>query len=403
MRVGYFVYKSDGLQDYNGVTDRVGLGYDELLKVTSINTGNLAFKYGARKLFSDEVVYLTYSSDPDWVKDNVDILVLPEANLVNPQIDYGHQANFVRRVDKPVLLCGVGSQAKIDMTPKEFPIIPAGTVKFLQEVSLRTPSILVRGDFTRDVLATYGIDNATPLGCPSYMINSNPKLWAEIVANGSKDVVLDRLSVTEGIYGAPARSPILDRVERFLFEFVRYRDADYVGQMQSAVLQWGLGFDRRVNRTQLGHLNSYIANMSVRDFESLLKNRSQAFARIDEWIAYMGKRSGVVGSRIHGNMMGIQAGIPSLPVVHDLRVKELTDTMAIPAASLDDIADLSRLEDLKNVFQAVVFESDVNSLDRRREEIAMSYLDVVEEIGLTASSHLKSLAGTELDDHGART
>lgn len=401
MRVGYFVYDATGLQDYNGVTDRVGLSYDELIQVTSINTGNLAFKYGARKLFDDEVVYLTYSSDPEWVRENVDVLVLPEANLVNPQIDYGQQAHFVRKVDKPVLLCGVGSQAKMDMTPSEFPDIPSGTVTFLQEVAARTPAILVRGEFTKEVLARYGIDNVVALGCPSYLINADPSLWATIVEKGSRDSVLDRLAITEGIYGKTARTPIHDNVEKLLFEYVRYRGADYVGQMQPAVLQWGLGFDERVNRQQLAHLNSYIAGMDVKEFETLLRSRSQAFSRVDEWIAYMAKRSGVVGSRIHGNMMGIQASVPAMPVVHDLRVKELTETMAIPSATLEQMNGVRRLEDLKDVFQSVLFDSDPTALDARRRSIAASYLDVVRDLGLNPSNHLTGLATADDVEAGA--
>ena len=109
MKVGYLIFNSSGEQDYCGTSDSSFLNYEEIKKLTSNNTGNLMFKYAARRLFKNDVFYIKYSDDPDLIRDKFDVLVLPEANLINPSVNYAKQASFVAKLDKPTLLLGVCS------------------------------------------------------------------------------------------------------------------------------------------------------------------------------------------------------------------------------------------------------------------------------------------------------
>lgn len=392
MRVGYFVFDSSGKQDYVGVTDRTEMSYEDVISVTSANLGNLAFKYAARRLFEDPVVYVTYRDDPAWVRDNVDVLVLPEANLVNPSVNYQGPANFLRKVGKPVLLCGVGSQATIDVNAADFPELPAGTIAFLRAASELTPTIFVRGEFTGDVLRRYGIENSSPVGCPSLLINEDPQLWSSFEGGNSNREVMGHLAVTEGVYAVSKRTDRQDAVEKFLFDLVRFRDAVYVGQTQISVLRYGLGFPADVVRTNAVNTVRYLApGLPAGEAVEILRKKARAFARIDEWISFLRGRTGVIGSRIHGNMMGIQAGTPSLPVVHDMRLRELTRAMAMPSVELNDVRGLQRVDEVNDLFDEHFFSSDFSTADRRRRAIAAEYADAAREIGLTPSSHLLGL------------
>ena len=161
----------------------------------------------------EPAVPFTYETDPQILRETVDVLILPEANLVNPHINYKAQADFIAAVDRPCLLLGVGAQASDSLRPDDFPEIPQGTVDFLKEVSMRTPNIFVRGRFTKAVIARMGIANTKVAGCPSYFINPNRSLWLNIAAKYERSDPLERVSVTEGTYPDESRNAYIDRVD----------------------------------------------------------------------------------------------------------------------------------------------------------------------------------------------
>lgn len=173
---------------------------------------------------------------------------------------------------------------------------------------------------------------------------------------------------------------------------MRFRDAVYVGQTQISVLRYGLVFPDDVVRTNAVNTVRYLApGLPAGEAVEILREKARAFARIDEWISFLRGRTGVIGSRIHGNMMGIQAGTPSLPVVHDMRLRELTSAMAMPSVELDDVRGLQRVDEINDLFDEHFFSSDFSAADRRRRAIAAEYAGAAREIGLTPSSHLLGL------------
>ncbi|GAA2016452.1 polysaccharide pyruvyl transferase family protein [Brevibacterium samyangense] len=392
MRVGFAIFDAATGQSYAGLPDRLGISYEEITRAVTPNSGNLAFKYAAGKLVGPEVVYFNFNDDPLALRDQVDAVVLAEANLVNPQVNYAKPARFIKQLDRPVFLCGVGAQANIETDPEQFPTIPTGTLSFLQEVSSRTDAILVRGEFTESVLKRLGITNVQAVGCPSLLINSDRKLWETIGTKNRQNSLMERPTVTEGVYPAAKRTPTSDKAERLLFQLVRFMDADFVGQSQILIRKIGFGYADEVRDEDLGKIARYLApGANLAEVRATLRSNSRAFARVDEWVSYLRSRTSVIGSRIHGNMMGIQAGIPSMPVVHDSRTLELCETMGIPYTTIRKVSSLDSVDNISSVYDGL-FSADLKSLDKRRLEIAAVYSKVLSSLGIQPSSHLSILA-----------
>ena len=77
----------------------------------------------------------------------------------------------------------------------------------------------------------------------------------------------------------------------------------------------------------------------------------------------------VVGSRIHGTLIGLQAGVPSLCIVHDSRTLELCQTMKVPhvlAASLG--SSMTKAQLLSR------FKFDADEFDCNRRALARKYI-----------------------------
>ncbi|MFM5047983.1 polysaccharide pyruvyl transferase family protein [Aeromonas veronii] len=391
MRIGYLLFGDNKSLDHVGIIDRYGKSTAEVLRLTGANLGNLAFKYGAVKLLSDAntIVYITYDSDIEFVKKNVDLIVLPEANLVNPNVDYSRPAEFIKNVDKPCLLLGVGAQA-IDLSSKVK--CSPGTISFLMEVSKRTNNIIVRGSFTKNILSELGISNVEDLGCPSYMINSSNNLWKNIKEKSQAVSVFNNFAVTEGIYPQSARNDNIDGFERNIFQFVLSGCADYIGQVQTSVIANGLNDQASINRDDMYYLRKYLCGYyDESTFHSIASRRFKAFVRTDEWLNYYKSKQAVIGTRIHGNFLAIQSITPALPITHDSRTTELCQAMRIPYLPVEDAVNIKSNIDLIDAFSIVRNLDDVE-LDEHRALIAKSYIMNLKILGVEPSESLYKIA-----------
>lgn len=391
MRIGYLIFDNGSSLDHVGIKDRLNKSTNEVLKLAGANLGNFAFKYGAMKLLSDShnITYITYESDVEFVKKNIDLLILPEANLVNPDVDYSGPAEFIKKVDKPCFLLGVGAQA-IDLTSKVK--CSPGTIEYLLEVSKRTNNIIVRGSFTKSILSEIGIINVEDLGCPSYMINPNQNLWKDVKEKAKKISNFHDFAITEGVYPQSSSNEIIDKFERNIFQFVISDKADYIGQVQTSVVSNGLNNITNINPDDMYYLRKYLCDYCDEPtFNDIAHRRFKAFIRTDEWLKYYTYKQAVIGTRIHGNFLAIQAVTPALPITHDSRTTELCQAMKIPYLAVDEAVNIKSNIDLIDAFSIVRNLDDVE-LDAHRASIARSYLRNLKILDIEPSNTLCKIA-----------
>jgi Polysaccharide pyruvyl transferase len=70
----------------------------------------------------------------------------------------------------------------------------------------------------------------------------------------------------------------------------------------------------------------------------------------------------VVGTRFHGAMLALQAGVPAAVIAHDSRTYEMCTTMGVPVRSAEDVEGPLTAERLPELFP---FDADA-FLDKRR-------------------------------------
>jgi len=370
--------------DTLGIKNSLGKTNRSLLNLTGNNYGNLAFKYAASLFTDDELYPVSYCDDPIKVKKNIRALLIPEANLLNKDINYERAADFIKKIEVPCLLFGVGAQA---FSKKESITIPKGTIDFLKEVASCSPIILTRGEWSSSVAKDNGIDNTAPCGCPSMLINSSNKLWNKIVINSRKIKSIKNMVITEGIY-KKRKDLYFNKLEKRLFSFVIDNDADYVVQAHI------LAFSRNdeVDEESLYYLKEDLCpTITLEEFRVLSNTRFRAFTRIDAWIEYYRSRSFIIGTRIHGNILGIQAERPSFPICHDYRTIELCETMGIPYLLYKDILNLNTNHDLLNLINKAK-DYDHEKLDFKRACMSKLYIENLNKLDINPSKHLMHLA-----------
>lgn len=356
---------------------------DGLMRQTGHNVGNLAFWYAARLLFDADLHLVGWHTKASQVPADVAALVIPAANFINETADLSRLAALVRELDRPVFLLGIGAQAETEDRP---PNVKPGVVEFLQEVSRRTPHICVRGDFTARICEGFGIKNTIVLGCPSILINPNPRLGQELAARIA--------AMPEGPLAIHAScvKHNLQSVERELVRLAR------LNLGSSYVVQRPIEFVKVVHGEPLseGEAAYYRRCADFLGFDGgpeALTAFLRAFLHVpdsvDSWMYYLRRFSASVNTRIHGTLMSVNAGLPGICITHDTRTRELAKRLMVPRLEIRDFMETRY--SVREMFARSSFDAD--AFDENRAQTAATYRGLLEAIGLKPSRHLLALAG----------
>ena len=352
---------------------------ETLFKEVGLNTGNLAFWYAMSQHVTEPKDYFGWSFDPQNVKENYDFLVFPAANQLNPDWDMGGLAELIEKADTPLLICGLGAQAK-DMSKKlQF---NAGTKRFLSVISERAVKVGVRGNYTAQVMAENGVKNVEVLGCPSNFTNPTQDLGRKIESKFAALENIEKLVLNIDI------TPKLAEKVRIMFNWAIGRNTEIVNQAPLDLLKLSHSDTRQVDAELLRRVHNIFApSVSLSYFEKMVSNQFVSYIDVNEWMYQLHQFDLSIGTRLHGNMLALQAGTPSIFLPHDSRTQELADVMVLPTYSLDNVTRASTLE---KVVANINFNGDL--FDSSRQKLAAKYQALISQTGLTPSAALTTLA-----------
>ena len=358
------------------------------------NTGNRAFAHAIDAHLGGGLRSVEYGQ---WAEANrMDgIAVVPAANQLGRHTDEYIAAQALCDVSVPAVLIGLGAQSA--PLRLHVPQLQPGTVDWVRQIAEHAPTgapnIGVRGSFTRYVLDRHGLAEHTEvIGCPSLFLNPCPRLGERIAANIRPP---ERVAVAAG----NEHWRHLGRIEASLTGLVGEAGGPggYVVQNSLALLRLASGEAECVGKHDLVACRDYVRpDLTVDEFVRWMGRHGTAFYDIPSWLAHYRQFDFVVGTRIHGTVLGLQAGVPSLCVVHDMRMLELCETLQVPHVRADDIAEgISREELLP------LFDFDAGDFDHNRQQLCARYVAFLKGNGLPVVDWLERLA-TEGDASAER-
>ncbi|MFC0389180.1 polysaccharide pyruvyl transferase family protein [Muricoccus vinaceus] len=358
------------------------LSLSQFLLATGGNVGNLAFWHAARLLFdATDVQLISRDTRPSDVAADVEVVVIPAANFLHDGADLGRMADLIRALGRPVLILGLGAQAeKEDVPPKLKP----GTLDFLREVGRLSPKILVRGQFTQDFCRSLGVENTTVLGCPSLLINPDQALGAKLEA---RIAALPQEGGPLAVHGACIK-PALAGIERELVRLVRLNPGSaYIIQRPLELIKAAFGAELGTP-AEVEYFARCAAFLGLGESGALtafLRAHGEAPTSVSGWAHSLQRYSAGVNTRIHGTMMGVLAGLPSICICHDTRTRELAEQMQVPKLSPREF--IEHRHSVRDMFAATGFSG--KRFDAGRSEAAAGFLTAVEAVGLKPSRHLR--------------
>ena len=345
--------------------------------------GNVAFLNAIDRHLGPKLPVVSWLAAPSSINASGDLGVIPAANQLGRYANLSWLAKRFEELDIPLVMIGLGAQSDLRFT---VPDVPPGTVDWLHRIVERAPgaapNLAVRGDFTQRVLHRHGLaDHAVVVGCPSLFINPSATLGRDIVARVRPP---KRVAVVAG----HQRWRHLGVIERSLGALVTQTNGSYIGQDPLDLVMLTRGEARRMTDKDLIACRDYVCpNMPMDDFIRWSRRYGQTFFNATAWMEHYRRFDFVVGTRIHGVMLALQAGVPALCLAHDSRTLELCQTMRVPHALARDHRDGLSLKQL-----LPLFDFDGAAFDTNRRRLCARYVAFLEGNGLQVADWVRELA-----------
>lgn len=315
---------------------------DRSAKIPGANTGNMMHAAAARKflLDYDDFPFRVWNEEEiERAKSDYSHIVYVAANGIRPGASEDmpvvkfHEmiAQNFERAELPIVTMGLGAQQPLDSTGGE---IPKTTQRLLHLVAERSKEIAVRGESTADLLESVGVKNATVMGCQSCFWSMKPTL---------EDSHFSQDEQREGIafnYTAPGREhvPLKMAIES---DFYAYGQEEY-GELMAKEGDFSfLQGSSKVARFLR------LSGLSLSNYTAWISRRFEQFYSLQDWMSDIAGRKFCFGSRFHGNMVALQAGVRSLWIIHDKRTEELCNHLGLPAISIDDFGPETSVKELE--------------------------------------------------------
>lgn len=181
---------------------------------------------------------------------------------------------------------------------------------FLGVISDKSASLGIRGYVTKEVLARIGINNATVIGCPTYFENGEQQ---EII---KKKLTDESPILGTGLFARKEANPLI-----------------YICQSEKIGLKICHGEEILPEEICEFHQNSLhypgYANCFI---QALRRDKVKTFCNMDDWKKFIQteKIELSVGTRVHGSIMAMNAGVPVVCTAGDSRAFEMCSYLGIP-------------------------------------------------------------------------
>lgn len=326
------------------IAPREGLSSDAALSEAGFNTGNLLFFSAVRRVVKHASPSFSMSFKPAEVREKHDGIVIPAANWLNSTSDFGGLANLIEASRLPCVIVGLGAQS---YSTSRVPKLTDGTLRFVRVLSDRAKSISVRGAFTAEVLASYGVRNVEVTGCPSLLwhvtrpakIDMSLLETGKVALNGTRSDNDPALLKPDSVY----------TISLLISRYAIRNQLDYVLQTERSELRVLWGEDALLSKEDQSRLKKIYQIDDYKQIQEYVKNHAKLFIDVESWVDFLSTREFTAGTRLHGAIAALLGGRPALLISHDTRTQEMADEASIPTVASSAIlqaGDLN-LDDLR--------------------------------------------------------
>ena len=288
----------------------------------------------------DNVIdYWDESKSIEEINSQYDMVIAPMANVFSIGFKglLDKLAQRFARIIIPIYVIACGVQAdSYDDLEKVYNAIKEPAARFIRSVYNSGGEFALRGYFSKEFFDRMGFHSAVVTGCPSlYQLGRK-----STVANDFPRVKMCDFS------------PIINgKLKDYLSYLQEYPHSQFFDQHTYYDLLYG----KSLNQETLGINNAkkLIKKYGLQELKMLANNRVKLFPDMASWMNFIRKEGFQFsfGSRIHGSIMPILAGIPAVVSACDSRTREMAEFFHIPMVV--HAADQREAVDLYEIYQNV--------------------------------------------------
>lgn len=289
---------------------------DKLRKLGD-NTGNMVFVEAVKEQIS--------FTREDWLRDEAGstdeyVYILPCSNFLHAKNRWLEPlVDIIERQPIKIILIGLGAQAGLNEGTQIVKRLSRKQKRFFKLIAERCKSIGVRGEYTAECLEKLGIRNSRVIGCPSIYKNLDRGF-----------VKMEKPSFGRTLVTV---TPAQRRTAEILDIGIK-SNADWIMQSKDEIVS--LYSDNKSIR--FIQKKQYFPSIKWKELVNYQNTNARIFWDFNEWNSFIrnNRYTFAFGSRFHGNMMALRNGVPTLWFIHDMRTKELVETLKVPSLGYND-------------------------------------------------------------------
>ncbi|ALA19938.1 polysaccharide pyruvyl transferase WcaK-like protein [Chelatococcus caeni] len=267
--------------------------------------------------------------DIDRINREYDYVFLRGSNYVHKDMKWSRTLEVLQRLKIPVIAFGIGAQApvkgKIELSDE--------TKTVLRMMADSTTSIGVRGAYSAQVLWDIGIRNVRIVGCPTAFRRNDPNL--AITLPPLEKVKYAGITMRREV--SPAYAQDIKRYLTFHRDLVKSlaQRFDVVLMAQGEVEEKKIVFgtpEQKEEAFEALRANKWVSEWYLDEvMEKLHRERLFYSDVVADYEALVQQKDIVLGYRLHGNLMALSNGTPSIYFTYDSRTVEFAETYQIPS------------------------------------------------------------------------
>lgn len=299
--------------------------------ICNTNSGNMLYQHAVYKHLSTHNVITCSNIFPivdkkhiDTINEEYDHIVIPFANAFRPNFKsyLEYFSNLFKKIKIPITITGVGTQTSIDSDFSNLACIKDEVKEFVSIALDRSHSIGVRGEITKQYLESLGFKNNIDIvGCPS-MFTNHFKFTDNLKSlNKIEKVALSMTTESSQC----AFSQGLDIYKDIFEDIFNHYNCTFIAQETKV-----LNLD---HHKDAGFEFNLVNSMTM---DLFCHNKSIFFMNSRSWIHFLKDFDISIGTRLHGCIASLLAGVPSILFVHDSRTYEIAEYFKIPYILLNE-------------------------------------------------------------------
>lgn len=283
------------------------------------NVGNRAWLQGILVALDDgqnDLVFLRKDMTASYINAEFDFVVLPMANIFQARYiaDMERLARIFSQITIPtyVIACGVQAES-FDKLEEVVGAIKEPASRFIKSIYATGGEFALRGFFTKEFFDKLGFHSAVVTGCPSmYQLGSRLKIKKK-----------EQRDTIRAVYNGN-----LSMIGRTL---LKDTSAVYLDQDEFYGLIFALGNDEKRIPDKI-YVRSLVKKYGYDIVKLAMEYRAMLFLDVPVWRKYLMENQFdfSYGTRIHGTIISILSGVPSLICACDSRTREMSEFYAIP-------------------------------------------------------------------------